>query len=115
MTRRRIALACLLLGLSAAPFAADVVVNVITEAQIAPGVYGRVEIGKGSPPPVVVYPEPRIITTPKTTVPPPIYLHVPPGHAKHWKRHCKKYDACGQPVYFVKSAEYEPKKKKKEK
>jgi len=70
MTRRRVALACILLGSSAAPFAADVVVNVITEAQIAPGVYGRVEIGKGSPPPVVVYPEPRIITTPKTTVPP---------------------------------------------
>jgi hypothetical protein len=31
----------------------------------------------------------------------PIYLHVPPGHAKDWRKHCSKYNACGQPVYFV--------------
>ena len=45
----------------------------------------------------------------------PIYLHVPPGHAKNWRKHCHKYNACGQPVYFVVSDEYKPKKKKKEK
>ena len=114
MTRRRIAVASLLLGWSAVPLAADAAVNVIVEGQVAPGVYGRVEIGKGSPPPAVVYPEPKVIVAPATPVQ-PIYLHVPPGHAKNWKKHCKKYDACGQPVYFVKSAEYEPKKKKKDK
>jgi hypothetical protein len=38
----------------------------------------------------------------------PIYLHVPPGHAKNWRKHCHEYHACGRPVYFVKSAEYEP-------
>ena len=112
MTRRRIAVASLLLGWSAVPLAADAAVNVIVEGQVAPGVYGRVEIG-GTPPPVV-YPEPKVIVRPATPVQ-PIYLHVPPGHAKNWKKHCKKYDACGQPVYFVKSAEYEPKKKKKDK
>lgn len=46
----------------------------------------------------------------------PVYLHVPPGHAKDWKKHCRKYDACSQPVYFVRSSEYEkPKKPKKPK
>ena len=31
----------------------------------------------------------------------PIYLHVPPGHEKKWRKHCREYDACGRPVYFV--------------
>jgi hypothetical protein len=31
----------------------------------------------------------------------PIYLYVPPGHQKHWAKHCGQYKACGQPVYFV--------------
>jgi hypothetical protein len=38
----------------------------------------------------------------------PIYLHVPPGHAKNWRKHCHEYNACNRPVYFVRSAEYEP-------
>ena len=38
----------------------------------------------------------------------PLYLHVPPGHAKHWRKHCHEYHACNRPVYFVRSAEYEP-------
>ena len=105
----RRAVPCVLLASLA--LAADAQVNVIVQGQVAPGVYGRVEIGNAPPPPVV-YAEPRIVVRP-ATLPPPVYLHVPPGHAKNWKKHCKKYDACGQPVYFVKSAEYEPKKKKK--
>jgi hypothetical protein len=36
----------------------------------------------------------------------PVYLHVPPGHAKHWSKHCSKYNACGHPVYFVKDGWY---------
>ena len=118
MSIRLTAAASLLLGL---PLAADAAVNVIVQGQVAPGVYGRVEIGNASPPPVV-YAEPVTIVRPAPVTPSrpapavqPIYLHVPPGHAKNWKKHCKKYDACGQPVYFVKSAEYEPKKKKKDK
>jgi hypothetical protein len=31
----------------------------------------------------------------------PIYLHVPPGHEKHWRQHCAEYHACGRRVYFV--------------
>ena len=94
--------------------AADVNVRVIVSSEVAPGVYGRVDLG-GGPPPPVLYAQPMVIVrepTPAKVA--PIYLHVPPGHAKNWKKHCHKYNACGQPVYFVKSAEYEPKKGKKE-
>jgi len=35
---------------------------------------------------------------------------VPPGHAKNWAKHCHRYDACARPVYFVRSAEYEPRR-----
>jgi hypothetical protein len=33
-----------------------------------------------------------------------VYLYVPPGHQKHWAKHCASYAACGQPVYFVQEA-----------
>ena len=97
-------LACASLGASAGPS-----VNVIVNGEISPGVYGRVEIGNGAPPPPVYYPRPVVIVRPppRAVVVEPIYLHVPPGHAKHWSRHCREYDACGRPVYFVRSAEYE--------
>jgi hypothetical protein len=36
----------------------------------------------------------------------PIYLYVPPGHAKNWRKHCHRYHACGQPVYFVQERWY---------
>ncbi len=93
--------------------AADVSVRVIAAGEIAPGVYGRVDIGSGPPPPLV-YVEPRIIVQPAPTVRvQPVYLHVPPGHAKDWAKHCKHYNACGQPVYFVRSSEYDKAKKPK--
>jgi hypothetical protein len=31
----------------------------------------------------------------------PVYLYVPPGHQKNWAKHCGRYAACGQRVYFV--------------
>jgi hypothetical protein len=37
----------------------------------------------------------------------PVYLHVPPGHEKHWSKHCGKYGACGRPVYFVREDWYQ--------
>lgn len=96
--------------------AADIDIRVIAAGEIAPGVYGRVDIGTGGPPPLV-YEQPRIIVrAPQAAPVQPLYLHVPPGHAKNWAKHCKRYNACGQPVYFVRSAEYDkPKKPKKEK
>ncbi len=66
-----------------------------------PGVYGRVNIGN-YPQPVLVNPQPVIIVQqPVAVVRQPIYLYVPPGHQKHWGKHCYRYNACGQPVYFV--------------
>lgn len=67
-----------------------------------PGFYGRIDIGH-APPPAVIYPQPVIIAPPAVIVhQAPVYMRVPPGHAKHWAKHCHKYKACSQPVYFVK-------------
>lgn len=83
-------------------------VRVTISGEIAPGVYGRVDISNRPKPPLV-YAQPVIIVKqPHAAVMSPIYMHVPPGHAKNWSKHCKRYNACNQPVYFVKSAEYEP-------
>jgi hypothetical protein len=66
-----------------------------------PGVYGRIDIGN-YPQPAVVYAQPVIIAPSRVaTYQRPIYLYVPPGHQKHWAKHCGQYKACGQPVYFV--------------
>jgi hypothetical protein len=95
--------------------AANAETRVIISSDVRPGIYGRVDIG-GAPPPPLVYAEPVVVVRqPQSVQVQPIYLHVPPGHAKHWSKHCREYNACGVPVYFVKSAEYETKKPKKEK
>jgi hypothetical protein len=66
-----------------------------------PGVYGRIDIGN-YPLPAVVYGQPIIIAPqPMVVRPQPVYLYVPPGHQKNWAKHCGRYGACGQPVYFV--------------
>ena len=66
-----------------------------------PGVYGRIDIGN-YPPPAVIYPQPVVIApTPVAVYQRPVYLYVPPGHQKNWAKHCGRYSACGQPVYFV--------------
>ena len=68
---------------------------------VQPGIYGRVDIGT-FPAPAVIYPQPMVIVpSPVAVVQRPIYLYVPPGHQKNWAKHCAKYSACGQPVYFV--------------
>lgn len=97
---------------SFAPLAqAQVSINAAITGEIVPGVYGQVVLGNRPPPPVVyaqpvlVQPAPVIVGAPAEE---PIYLHVPPGHAKHWSKHCHEYHACNRPVYFVRSAEYEP-------
>jgi hypothetical protein len=77
-------------------------VSATVSGQLQPGVYGRIDIGNAPPPPLI-YAQPVIIQRPAVLVQqPPLYLHVPPGHAKKWSKHCGKYNACGQPVYFVK-------------
>jgi hypothetical protein len=66
-----------------------------------PGFYGRIDIGN-FPQPQLIYAQPLIIQPALFGYArQPIYLRVPPGHAKHWDKNCDKYNACGQPVYFV--------------
>jgi hypothetical protein len=66
-----------------------------------PGVYGRIEIGS-QPPPPLLYPQAVIIARPTVVVQQaPMYLYVPPGHAKNWGKHCGHYNACARQVYFV--------------
>jgi len=69
-----------------------------------PGFYGRIDIG-GYPPPAVIYPQPIMIQRGPPGLA-PYYLRVPPGHAKHWHKHCHSYRACGRPVYFVRDDWY---------
>ena len=86
---------------ASAAHAATAYVNTTVQGALAPGVYGRIDIGN-APPPSLIYTQPVIIQrAPMVVQQPPLYLHVPPGHARKWSRHCARYNACNQPVYFV--------------
>ena len=88
--------------MAGAAFATDVGVAVTIGE---PGFYGRIVLGN-VPQPRVIYTAPVIIEQ-RQVVRAPIYLRVPPGHEKHWDKHCRKYNACGQRVYFVQNDWYE--------
>ena len=88
--------------------AGELGINVIVSGQVVPGIYGQVQIVNNTPPPPVVYAQPLMVEPMPEVAPPPVYLHVPPEHARDWRNHCSEYNACGRPVYFVRSAEYEP-------
>lgn len=101
MKRFLIAVAVAAATVTTPALAADVGVSVSIGQ---PGFYGRLDIG-GYPQPQVIYLQPRVIER----VPmdrPPVYLRVPPGHAKHWSKHCHEYNACGERVYFVQDGWY---------
>jgi len=84
--------------------ATDVGVSVVAGQ---PGFYGRLDIAAIGQPPRLVYAQPIVVSpAPATAVAAPIYLRVPPGHAKHWSHHCARYNACAQPVYFVQEGWY---------
>ncbi len=99
---KRLLICASFLSVCNSAFAADVGVNV-TIGQ--PGFYGRIEIGN-YPQPVTLYAQPVVIAPAPVAVQ-PIYLRVPPGHTKNWAKHCAKYNACGQPVYFVRESWYQ--------
>ena len=71
-----------------------------------PGFYGRVDIGDYVPRPVVYAPQPVIIAPRAHYAAAPIYLRVPPGHRRDWRRFCGRYEACGRPVLFVRDDWY---------
>lgn len=88
--------------LSGAACATDVGVSV----QVGqPGFYGRIDIGNVAPPPVVLAQPVWVQRRPVHVE--PVYMRVPPGHQKHWAKHCARYNACGVPVYFVREDWYQ--------
>ena len=96
------------LALSAASIAApalggDVAVS-ISVGQ--PGFYGQIDLGNATRPPVI-YSRPIVVErNRRDELREPLYLRVPPGHARHWSQHCASYNACGRPVYFVRDDWY---------
>lgn len=70
-----------------------------------PGFYGQIDIGDYSQP-QLVYRQPVMIRRGPVGRP-PVYLNVPPGHAKNWRKHCGRYNACGERVFFVKNSWYD--------
>lgn len=71
-----------------------------------PGYYGQLNIGDVPQPPVLIYPKPVVIAPDPHYGGPPLYLRVPVGYEKHWSQHCREYNACGRPVYFVRDDWY---------
>ncbi len=104
---KRLLFAAALAAITAPSLAADVGVS-LSIGQ--PGFYGHLDIGD-FPQPRLIYQQPRVLYR-AAMHRPPIYLHVPPGHAKNWRRHCREYNACNERVYFVQnnwySQEYVP-------
>lgn len=100
----RILLVAALAAFAVPVLAADVGVSISLGE---PGFYGRINIGDTPRPdviyaaPVIAYPQPAPMFVE------PMYLHVPPGYEKHWRKHCHEYDACGRPVYFVRDSWYQ--------
>lgn len=99
---KRLIFAAALAVLTVPVFAADVGVS-LSIGQ--PGFYGHLDIGD-YPHPQVIYQYPRFMYRAAASRP-PIYLHVPPGHAKNWRKHCREYNACGERVYFVQNDWYQ--------
>jgi len=86
-------------ALSFVAFAA--VLPVIGAGVGQPNYYGPID-PRGFPQPDVIYPQPMIVQPPPAgTIRQPMYLRVPEGHTKNWPKHCAKYRACAEPVYFV--------------
>jgi hypothetical protein len=92
-----------LLALASPAMAADINVSVNLGQ---PDFYGPLEVQNYGQP-RVIYTNPIIIQRPVNYVnQAPIYLRVPPGHAKNWSKHCAAYNACGQRVLFVQDTWY---------
>lgn len=100
---KKILIAASLLTAAGSAIAADVGVS-ISVGQ--PGFYGRIDIGDYPyPQPRLIYRQPVLVHR-HVDVYEPIYMRVPPGHAKRWSQYCGRYNACDYPVYFVQDSWY---------
>lgn len=74
--------------------------NLSAGGSLRHGVYGRIAV-RGAPPPVI-FEEPVIA---QREIGPmrkqPAYLYVPSGQVRKWGQHCGKWQACTEPVLFV--------------
>lgn len=97
-------LAAVALVCAAGAAQAQAYISSTISGQLAPGVYGQVNIGNAAPPPLV-YAQPmwgnQGAMMPQAQ---PMYMWVPPDHSRNWRRYCYQYQACGRPVYFLRSA-----------
>lgn len=98
---RAIAAALLLLAWAGAQ-AREAYVNVTTGGPLRAGVYGRIEVRQGPPPPLL---SSQPLVAAKTLGPPPpqdpLYFYLPAGQVRKWSTYCQRYHACERPVYFV--------------
>ncbi|MDC8771305.1 hypothetical protein [Roseateles albus] len=69
-----------------------------------PGFYGHIDIGNAQQP-RLIYRQPVVIERVYQRSE-PVYMRVPPGHERNWRKHCRQYGACGQNVYFVRDDWY---------
>lgn len=99
---KKILFAALFLTTATAVLAADLGVSVSIGQ---PGFYGQIDIG-GYPPPRVIYRQPRVVQYVDADRP-PIYLRVPPGHSRNWRKYCGRYNACDERVFFVNNNWYQ--------
>ena len=93
--------AALMLGLalSAAAAQAQVYIGASVNGVLAPGVFGRVDIGTlGGTPPLYSAQPVYVQRVPQAA---PLYIYAAPYERANWRRYCGRYDACGAPVYFV--------------
>ena len=103
MKRLLTAMALAAAAITAPALAADIGVS-ITIGE--PGFYGQIDLGNYGRP-AVLYARPIVIIRSRYGASlEPLYLRVPPGHSRDWKRYCARYDACGRPVYFVRNDWY---------
>jgi hypothetical protein len=96
---------CAALGAAMVPAIAAAQVGVSVNIG-QPGFYGQINIGD-FPQPQLIYSQPVIVERVPESYGPPMYLRVPPGHEKHWAKHCAEYNACGHRVYFVRNDWYQ--------
>lgn len=89
----------------AATVAATTASAAVTVSIGQPGFYGRIDVGD-YPAPQLIYAQPVIVERARYVQARPIYLRVPPGHARNWSKHCRRYNACNQEVYFVQDSWY---------
>jgi hypothetical protein len=76
--------------------------NLTTGGSLRPGIYGRIALRGNAAPPPVIYPQPVLANGSIERVQrAPVYLYVPPGQVRKWKKNCARWSACDEPVLFV--------------